>query len=300
VREAVDRVVVVADRPERSVVDLLLATCCHPFHDHLERPERGGRPRVFTLGEDDDADRVRGLIDLLGDRAGDAIDRRVAVCEVGACRTPSSRRCLAALEAHAPSLPVLRVRCSAAGSVPPADAPTLLLPVAAGAAEACFPALLPGAIAGIDVVRLLDGMAAMERRFREAPLHANPVVTFVAVGSALAAAGGPPVRRHLLAPPHWPGLAAWAGCLAPADPTLPALGFATAVTVGESRRRLDRSAGDGPALAAAGFDALHLPRADEHAMGQSLSLLRLARRLEEREGAGPGAAPEEGPGWAER
>ena len=37
---------------------------------------------------------------------------------------------------------------------------------------ACFTALLPAAIAGIDVVRLLEGMAAMERRFSEAAFEA--------------------------------------------------------------------------------------------------------------------------------
>lgn len=289
VREAVDRVVVVADRPERSIVDLLLATCCHPFHDQLERPERGGRPRVFTLGEDDDADRVQGVIDLLGDRPGDAIDRRHAVCEVGACRRPGSRACRAALAAHVAALPPLWVRCAAAAGLPPADDATLLLPVGAGADEACFPALLPAAIAGIDVVRILEGMAAMERRFREAPLHANPVLTFVAVARAPSAAGGPPVRRQFLPPSRWPGLVAWAGALAPADASLPALGFGTALTVGESRRRLDASAGGGAAPDAAGFDAIHLPRADEHALGQLLALVRLARRLEAAEAERPAA-----------
>lgn len=287
VREAVDRVVVVADRPERSIVDLLLATCCHPFHDHLERPERGGRPRVFTLGEGDDADRVQGVIDLLGDRVGDAIERRYAVCEVGACRAPGSRACRAAVGGHAAALEPLRVRCAAGGTVPPADDLTLLLPVAGGAEEACFPALLPAAIAGIDVVRLLEGMAAMERRFREAPLDANPVVTFVAVGRALAVAGGPPVRRHLLPPAHWPGLAIWAAGLAPADTEPPTLVFGTAVAAGESRRRLEPWSGHVAPVAGAAFDALRLPRADEHAIGQLLALLRLGRGLEAREDGGP-------------
>lgn len=286
VREGVDRVVVLADRPERSIVDLLLATCCHPFHDQLERPERGGRPRVFTLGEDDDADRVQGVIDLLGDRTGDAIERRYALCAVGACRAPGTRACRAAVEGHAAALEPLRVRCAAAGTVPPADDPPLLLPVAGSSDGACFPALLPAAIAGIDVVRLLEGMAAMERRFREAPLDANPVVTFVAVARALAEAGGPPVRRQLLPPRHWPGLAVWAAGLAAADGAPPTLAFATAVTVGESRRRLEPWSGDVAAAAAAAFDAIRLPRADEHAIGQLLALLRLARGLEALEDGG--------------
>jgi glucose-6-phosphate isomerase len=41
--------------------------------------------------------------------------------------------------------------------------------------------LLPAATVGIDVVRLLEGAAAMNRRFREAPVAENPVLRFVGV-----------------------------------------------------------------------------------------------------------------------
>jgi glucose-6-phosphate isomerase len=41
--------------------------------------------------------------------------------------------------------------------------------------------LLPAAIVGIDVVRLLEGAAAMNRRFREASVATNPVLQYVGV-----------------------------------------------------------------------------------------------------------------------
>jgi hypothetical protein len=61
IRESVDRVVVIGDRADRALVDLLLGTCCHPCHDDLPRHERGGRPRIWTLGPDDDDDTVQGI-----------------------------------------------------------------------------------------------------------------------------------------------------------------------------------------------------------------------------------------------
>ena len=41
--------------------------------------------------------------------------------------------------------------------------------------------LLPASLVGIDVVRLLEGAAAMTRRFRESPISENPVLQYVAV-----------------------------------------------------------------------------------------------------------------------
>jgi glucose-6-phosphate isomerase len=49
--------------------------------------------------------------------------------------------------------------------------------------------LLPAAIVGIDVVRLLEGAVAMNRRFREAPVADNPVLRFVGVGHLAEQAG---------------------------------------------------------------------------------------------------------------
>jgi glucose-6-phosphate isomerase len=54
--------------------------------------------------------------------------------------------------------------------------------------------LLPASIVGIDVVRLLEGAAAMNRRFREAPVAENPVLQYVGVGHLAEAKMGATIR----------------------------------------------------------------------------------------------------------
>ena len=41
--------------------------------------------------------------------------------------------------------------------------------------------LLPASIVGVDIVRLLEGAAAMTQRFRESPVSENPVLQYVAI-----------------------------------------------------------------------------------------------------------------------
>ena len=159
--------------------------------------------------------------------------------------------------------------------------------------------LLPAAIAGIDVVRLLEGAAAMARRFREAPAEANPVVSLAVVGRWLAAAADPfcgVPRRHLVPPRRWQGLVEWqASRIAPPDPhaspaTVEAR-FTTPITVAEYRRApfatIPRGSpgrtADAPRHRPAEkptVDQLLLPRCDEHTLGQVLEALRLAAAVE--------------------
>jgi glucose-6-phosphate isomerase len=54
--------------------------------------------------------------------------------------------------------------------------------------------LLPASIVGIDVVRLLEGAAAMNRRFREAPVADNPVLQYVAVSHLAEVEAGATIR----------------------------------------------------------------------------------------------------------
>lgn len=294
VRDTVDRVVVVGDGPHRTPVDLLLATCCHPFHDQLPRSERGGRPRFVVLSPDDDDDRVQGTLDLLASRGGDRLADAWGLVVVGAASEPRAGA-LAHLFARlgrtrspgagtlAPAAVSARVVAGEAAALEPGPAcRELLLPGVGGAAAAgCFTALLPAAIAGIDVVRVLEGMAAMERRFAEAASEANPVVTFVAAGRAVAPPGEVP-RRALLTPRHWPGLDEWAAALGGRRSMSPSeTRVATSIVVEACRRR---PFGDGeaphPPSSGPGIDAIALPTADEHTVGQLLALLRLAAHLD--------------------
>ena len=312
-RESVDRVVVVGDRADRALVDLLLSTCCHPHHDDLPRHERGGRPRLWTLGPDDDDDDVQGILDCLVPRTGDRLLDAWGLVQVGPCREAFTQECVRLFaegadptvrHIAAPAMVVAAAvdRPSHIGvSVPAVASDASITPPLPQENDGVFTAasLLPAAIAGIDVVRLLEGAAAMARRFREAPAEANPVVSLAVVGPWLTAAadprGGVP-RRRLLPPPRWRGLVEWqaARITPPAPHSSPAIveaRFTTPITVAECRRApfatiprgspgrtADRRGARQASPTAA--DRLLLPRCDEHTLGQLLEALRLAAAVE--------------------
>ncbi len=311
-RESVDRVVVIGDAGDCAAVDLLLATCCHPFHGALPRADRGGRPRIVTLGPGDDDDTVQGVLDLLvatgsGDRLGDAW----GVVLVGLMLTPSVRRCAELLVrgdwshgGRADRATRLAIAVGHPRFISPDPDADWEMPAGDGRGDGSegtpasvsgvFSAagLLPAAVAGIDVVRLLEGAAAMHRRFREAPPDANPVLGCASVGPWLRRCGAgimPPLRRRLdPRGSRWGGLCRWYDHLMPpltADAAGIVTTFTTAVRVAQRRRSpfaglavTDRG-GD-----RAAFDAIDMPRCDEHAIGQLLELLRLAAEVERRLG----------------
>lgn len=296
-RESVDRVVVIGDRADRALVDLLLSTCCHPYHDALPRHERGGRPRISTLGPDDDDDTVQGILDALGIQTGDRLLDAWGVVPVGPCSEAFTQDCVRLLAAAAAPSNQLAVFVPAVSNDAPI--PPSLPQETAGVFTAA--SLLPAAIAGIDVVRLLEGAAAMARRFREAPAEANPVVSLAVVGRWLAAVADPPdavPRRHLLPPPRWRGLVEWqASRIAPRDlrppPAIVEARFTTPITVAKYRRApfgtIPRGSPgrsvDAPRHWPAEkptADQLLLPRCDEHTLGQLLEGLRLAAAVEAR------------------
>jgi glucose-6-phosphate isomerase len=152
--------------------------------------------------------------------------------------------------------------------------------------------LLPASIAGCDIVRLLEGAAAMNRRFREAPVADNPVLQFAAVSRVAAAGSGAAARslastsRQLAAAAEWcDQLRSTSGGKAEAGRGAPP----TRLVVGECRRdRLARAAaesnGAGPGRADDPLAEIHLPRLDEHAVGQLMQMLMLATAIEDRLG----------------
>jgi len=195
--------------------------------------------------------------------------------------------------------------------------PDFAVPAGAGGFAALAAAgILPAAIAGVDVVRLLAGGRAMHRRFAEAPAADNPVLRFVAAArmaeERLAMTAG--------------GLAAWSPQLAAVcgwydtvrpRPRHAAATFRTALLAGEPRRdavRVPASASHpepaampwpgrharsvAAARASAVADAatpatILLPRIDEHAVGQLFMMLLLAARVA---AATAGSAASAGPG----
>jgi glucose-6-phosphate isomerase len=209
IRDAVDRVILLGEAGCVLGTRSLFESCCHPFHNELPRGERGGRPRLSFEGFSIDNDSAQGLLDLVAPagrpRGADLLDRwgLIVVGAGGANRAPAlaTRLFLAALgtgpEGGPQRLADLVVPITApddrlaelARALGCADAFTI--PAGLDAAFSPFTAagLLPAAIVGMDVVRFLEGAAAMNRRFREAPVGANPVLDHAGTSHLAAEAG---------------------------------------------------------------------------------------------------------------
>lgn len=201
-REAVDRIVVLGTGGLTAGPRVLFESCCHPFHNELDRGERGGRPRLAFEGFTFDNDTTQGLLDLLesGARAagGDDLLGRWALVVAGvgggaletAAATRLFLRSLLASVGGDPGRLAHLVVPITHGSTGPSGLGRALavrdsfgIPAGVGGRFSVFTAvgLLPAATVGIDVVRLLEGAAAMNRRFREAPAAENPVLRFAGV-----------------------------------------------------------------------------------------------------------------------
>lgn len=194
----VDRVVVIGIGGSYMGTRSLFEACCHPYHNLLSRQERNGQPRIYFAGHNVDNDASRALLDVMGNgRATATIDERwgiIVVSKSGGTLEPAIafRQFLAALQKSNSSSPEL--------------VPQLVLPVtsrnsnlfnlsSALGCETIFEmpdnvggrfsiltavGLLPAAVLGLDIVRLLEGAAAMTQRFRDAEPGQNPVLDYVA------------------------------------------------------------------------------------------------------------------------
>jgi glucose-6-phosphate isomerase len=218
-RDAVDRVVVLGIGGSYMGARALMEACCHPYHNELSRGERGGKPRMYFEGNNVDNDAAQGLLDLLGHRKrGDDVSDRWAIVVIsksgGTLETAAALRIfLAALESSLGSdrellaqhvVPVtgqsgrLFDLAGALGCKEVFD-----IPDGVGGRFSIFTAvgLLPASILGIDIVRLLEGAAAMNERFRTAPAFGNrshpgenPVLDYVGVCHLMEARRGATIR----------------------------------------------------------------------------------------------------------
>ncbi|MDA0255371.1 MAG: hypothetical protein O3A18_10880 [Planctomycetota bacterium] len=301
IRDRVDRLVVVAGGTIGPATRLLTASCCHPFHDQLGRGERGGRPRLSWLDGRSDNDTIQGLRDLVAGPASSPSDDlldRWALMPIDCPADDSRQEAIVGLllEPLAESVagdprrlaerivPVTvaggalaqRMRPFACRWSFPADPEVHTLTAAFSAAT-----LFPAAAAGIDVVRFLKGGAAMLQRFREAPLHANPPLLDAAM--ALTERYRRQRWERRFAGPQ--GGSGWLSELAdwlagPRRPGPLAAAVVTRVVAGEPRRdRLELPPPAEDDLAAVA-SVIHLPRIDEHAVGQLLQALILSAAVE--------------------
>jgi glucose-6-phosphate isomerase len=209
IRDAVDRVIVLGIGGSYMGTRALFEACCHPCHNELPRGERGGRPRLSFEGFNMDNDSAQGLLDLVAPhgrpRGDDLLDRWAALVvskSGGTLETAVATRLFLATLLDAVGGDVARLaqvvvpitgRTGRLADLAKAiGCPEVFdIPDGVGGRFSVFTAvgLLPAAIVGIDVVRLLEGAVAMNRRFREAPVADNPVLRFVGVGHLAEQAG---------------------------------------------------------------------------------------------------------------
>jgi glucose-6-phosphate isomerase len=200
-RERVDKVVVLGIGGSYMGARALMECCCQPYHNELSRAERGGRPRMYFEGNNVDNDWSQGLLHLLRTQSvADGPEGKWGIIVIsksgGTLETAAAfRQFLAELEKqvgreHLPEyvVPVTGVEGKLANLADAIGCPDRFpVPDGVGGRFSVFSAvgLLPAAVLGIDVVRLLEGAAAINGRFRIEPVGQNPVLDYVAVNHLL-------------------------------------------------------------------------------------------------------------------
>jgi hypothetical protein len=206
-RDAVDRVIIIGDESATLGARALFEACCHPYHNEQGRGDRGGRPRINFISPYEDNDALHGLIDLLEtERPAKTIDRRWGIVAIeSACKASDSNPALNTL------LPRYRTSCSGdAAAIAESlmfvaqrnvwlatqcqeisDRSMFMIPDGVIDSGDVFSTigLLPASIMGIDVVRYLEGAAAMNQRLQVAPPGDNPPLDLA--GAWFLCGGGP-------------------------------------------------------------------------------------------------------------
>ncbi|MAD79563.1 MAG: glucose-6-phosphate isomerase [Planctomycetaceae bacterium] len=198
-REKVDRVVVLGIGGSYMGAKALMDACCQPFFNELSRGERGSYPRLYFEGNNVDNDATQGLLSLLGrGKKATTVDDSWAIVVIsksgGTLETAAAfRQFLAALESSCenPADIAQRVVPVTGTSGKLFDLATAIgcpdiypVPDGVGGRFSILSAvgLLPAAILGINVLRLLEGAAMMNEHFRTAPVGQNAVLDYVGTG----------------------------------------------------------------------------------------------------------------------
>ncbi len=209
--QAVDRVVVLGIGGSYMGARALLEACRSPYWNELGRAERGSRPRMYFEGNNVDNDALASLLELLGDRPTRTVEDRWAILVIsksgGTLETAAAFRIL--LNALRKSVdddaqlirklvvPVTGQKGKLRDLAEALECVDVYpIPDGVGGRFSVLSAvgLLPAAVLGLDVVKLLRGAAAMNQRFRTAPPGQNPVLDYVAVCHLMEARRGANLR----------------------------------------------------------------------------------------------------------
>ena len=189
-----------------------MEACCEPYFNELDRGQRGSRPRMYFEGNNVDNDASQGLLRLLGNgRPADTVEDRwaiVVISKSGATleTAVAFRQFLAALKQSVGGdaqklaqlvVPVTGTSGKLFNLAKALGCPELFrVPDGVGGRFSILSAvgLLPAAILGLNVVRLLEGAAAMNEHFRTAPPGENAVLDYVGAGYLLEKEYGATIR----------------------------------------------------------------------------------------------------------
>ena len=193
-RDEVDRVVVLGIGGSYMGARALMDSCLHPYHNELTRGQRGSVPRIYFAGNNLDNDATQALLQLL---QVDSTNWGVVVISKsgGTLETAAALRLfLRSLQEYGGEANTAQV---ARRVIPVTGATGKLfdlanalgcrqifrVPDGVGGRFSVLSAvgLLPAALMGLDVVRLLEGAGDMTTHFRESPVGDNRVLDFVGV-----------------------------------------------------------------------------------------------------------------------
>ncbi|MGL4512868.1 MAG: glucose-6-phosphate isomerase [Lacipirellulaceae bacterium] len=171
----------------------LLEGCCHPFYNEVDGDARKGRPRVYFEGNNVDNDATTGLLELFASRgepwglvviskSGGTLETAAATRvflralseSVGGDHAKLAQRVVPVTATSGKLLDLAKaLGCGELYDVPDGVGGRFSVLSAVG--------LMPAALLGLDVVKLLEGARAMNEHFASAAVGKNAVLDYVGV-----------------------------------------------------------------------------------------------------------------------
>ncbi len=210
-QETLDRVVVLGIGGSYMGARALMDACCQPYWNELSRGARGSRPRMYFEGNNVDNDASRGLLRLLASEPGTDGKPNWGIVVIsksgGTLETAAAfRQFLAALEKECGGdaeqvrqrvIPVTGDSGKLFNFAKELGCPEIFpVPDGVGGRFSVLSAvgLVPAALLGLNVVELLQGAAAMNEHFRQAPPAENVVLQYAAINHLMEVKAGAHIR----------------------------------------------------------------------------------------------------------
>ena len=206
----VDKVVVLGIGGSYMGARALMETCCNPYHNEMTRGQRGGKPRMYFEGNNFDNDWSQALLQFLeADSRGDGPEGNWGIIVISksgdTLETAASLRIfLNALKSKVGEDRLSEFVVAVTGETGKlADLATevgcvdrFVVPDGVGGRFSVLSpvGLLPAAVLGIDIVKMLEAACAMNAHFQTAKLGKNAVMDYVAVNHLLEVNQGVDVR----------------------------------------------------------------------------------------------------------